>query len=148
MRDSAEFSTTGACAALTWASRSQKHRPEESFVCSLGFLVGVLEIICQLASNLPAGWGTHRAKSKTARTESELSAVTWDCQEHSSGWHTYGYFSKWVFIMQCRCTHKDIAASRKIACLRYSIIHDRYYWNCALCKCVRHNVNYHIFLIK
>lgn len=40
------------------------------------------------ARNLPGSWGTHRPKSKTARRDSELSTVTWDCQGHSSGWHT------------------------------------------------------------
>lgn len=39
MWDTAEFPTTGACVALTWASEGQMGRPEGSFVCSLGFLV-------------------------------------------------------------------------------------------------------------
>lgn len=51
------------------------------------FWLVLLELICQPASNVPPSWGTHRAKSKIARTDSELSAVMWDCQGHSSGWN-------------------------------------------------------------
>lgn len=67
VRDSREFPTTGACVALTWANEGQMCRSEESFMCSLDFLVSAA------GANLPA---SQQRPSKLRNSQSEIK----DCQ--------------------------------------------------------------------